>query len=254
MLVRDLGLALEMMLQDVTTGDDDALDDASDSEDTGGADTQETEQAKDETEDAAALPASDTAEEAPQTKQSDEEDEEGGSMKSHSEEDTSHADVLTSAITSKLEAMGLMDEQMLEERRTFEAGSAAGSSAAGVAKGGDVISVQCSVEDGEDLVPFLTRFLASKGYAPGCVSHAAFNAIKELFPHRAHLQLYQVHAVTGGTDAQAEVTVRLAEDGKTVNGQSADTDTMVASVKAYINALNKLLVKREKTVPSALSA
>lgn len=83
---------------------------------------------------------------------------------------------------------------------------------------------------------------------------AAFNAIKELFPHTADLQLYQVHAVTHGTDAQAEVTVRLAEAGKTVNGQSADTDTMVASVKAYINALNKLLVKREKTAPSGLSA
>lgn len=83
---------------------------------------------------------------------------------------------------------------------------------------------------------------------------AAFNAVKELFPHGARLQLYQVHAVTGGTDAQAEVTVRLAEDGRTCNGQAADTDTMVASVKAYINALNKLLVKREKTAPSALSA
>ena len=83
---------------------------------------------------------------------------------------------------------------------------------------------------------------------------AAFNAVKELFPHTAVLQLYQVHAVTQGTDAQAEVTVRLEEDGRTVNGQAADTDTMVASVKAYINALNKLLVKREKTAPEALSA
>lgn len=83
---------------------------------------------------------------------------------------------------------------------------------------------------------------------------AAFNAVKELFPHDARLQLYQVHAVTGGTDAQAEVTVRLEENGRTVNGQAADTDTMVASVKAYINALNKLLVKREKSAPSALSA
>jgi len=83
---------------------------------------------------------------------------------------------------------------------------------------------------------------------------ATFNAIKQLFPHVAHLQLYQVHAVTHGTDAQAEVTVRLEEDGRTVNGQAADTDTMVASAKAYINALNKLLVKREKTAPSALSA
>ena len=83
---------------------------------------------------------------------------------------------------------------------------------------------------------------------------AAFNAIKELFPHEATLQLYQVHAVTGGTDAQAEVTVRLDENGRTVNGQAADTDTMVSSVKAYVNALNKLLVKREKTSPGALSA
>ena len=83
---------------------------------------------------------------------------------------------------------------------------------------------------------------------------AAFNCVKELFPTEARLQLYQVHAVTEGTDAQAEVTVRLAEDGKTVNGQSADTDTMVASVKAYVNALNKLLVKREKSAPAALSA
>ncbi len=82
---------------------------------------------------------------------------------------------------------------------------------------------------------------------------AAFNCVKELFPHDARLQLYQVHAVTHGTDAQAEVTVRLGEGGKTVNGQGADTDTMVASVKAYLNALNKLLVKREKTEPTAIS-
>jgi 2-isopropylmalate synthase len=83
---------------------------------------------------------------------------------------------------------------------------------------------------------------------------ATFNAIKNLFPHEASLQLYQVHAVTEGTDAQAEVTVRLEEDGKTVNGQGADTDTLVASARAYINALNKLLVKREKTAPAAMSA
>jgi len=83
---------------------------------------------------------------------------------------------------------------------------------------------------------------------------AAFNCIKRLFPHTANLQLFQVHAVTEGTDAQAEVTVRLEENGRTVNGQGADTDTLVASVKAYVNALNKLLVKREKTAPAALSA
>ena len=94
---------------------------------------------------------------------------------------------------------------------------------------------------------------ACKGSGDGPVD-AAFNCIKTLFPHSARLQLYQVHAVTGGTDAQAEVTVRLEEDGRTVNGRGADTDTMVASVKAYVNALNKLLVKRKKSAPEALSA
>ncbi len=83
---------------------------------------------------------------------------------------------------------------------------------------------------------------------------ATFNAIKLLVPHTARLQLYQVHAVTEGTDAQAEVTVRLEENGKSVNGQGADPDTLVASARAYIHALNKLLTKRAKTAPAALSA
>lgn len=83
---------------------------------------------------------------------------------------------------------------------------------------------------------------------------ATFAAIKAIYPHQTNLQLYQVHAVTEGTDAQAEVTVRLEEDGRTVNGQGADHDTLVASARAYVNAINKLLVKREKTAPAALSA
>ncbi len=83
---------------------------------------------------------------------------------------------------------------------------------------------------------------------------ATFNAIKKLVPHTATLQLYQVHAVTGGTDAQAEVTVRLEENGKSVNGQGADADTLVASARAYVHGLNKLLVKREKHSPPAFSA
>jgi len=83
---------------------------------------------------------------------------------------------------------------------------------------------------------------------------ALFAAIKKIYPHQTSLQLYQVHAVTKGTDAQAEVTVRLEENGRTVNGQGADHDTLVASARAYVNALNKLLVKREKTAPAAMSA
>ena len=83
---------------------------------------------------------------------------------------------------------------------------------------------------------------------------ATFNAIKMLFPHEAKLQLYQVNAVTEGTDAQALVTVRMEEAGKSVNGQASDVDTIVASARAYIHALNKLLVKRQKQAPAAISA
>ena len=80
---------------------------------------------------------------------------------------------------------------------------------------------------------------------------AAFNAVKAVFAHKARLQLYQVSAVTEGTDAQATVSVRMEEDGIIATGGSADTDTVVASVKAYINALNRLLVRREKVTPNA---
>ncbi|WP_306115293.1 MULTISPECIES: 2-isopropylmalate synthase [unclassified Roseovarius] len=75
---------------------------------------------------------------------------------------------------------------------------------------------------------------------------ATFKAVRELYPNNAHLSLYQVHAVTEGTDAQATVSVRLEEDGNIATGQSADTDTVVASAKAYVNALNRLLVRRDK--------
>lgn len=75
---------------------------------------------------------------------------------------------------------------------------------------------------------------------------ATFNAIKMLMPHEARLDLYQVHAVTEGTDAQAEVSVRLEEEGRVVTGRSADPDTLVASARAYVAALSKLVVKRQK--------
>ena len=92
--------------------------------------------------------------------------------------------------------------------------------------------------DGED------KQVTAQGDGP---VDATFNAVKALFPHGARLQLYQVHAVTEGTDAQATVSVRLEEDGNIATGQSADTDTVVASAKAYIHALNRLLVRRGKT-------
>jgi 2-isopropylmalate synthase len=76
---------------------------------------------------------------------------------------------------------------------------------------------------------------------------AIFNAIHALVPHAAKLELYQVHAVTEGTDAQAEVSVRLSEDGRSFTAKGADPDTLVASAKAYLGALNKLTSKRNRT-------
>ena len=78
---------------------------------------------------------------------------------------------------------------------------------------------------------------------------AIFKCIKKIYPHEVKLQLYQVHAVTEGTDAQATVSVRIEEKGKTTVGQAADTDTLVASANAYLNALNKMILKRNKTAP-----
>jgi 2-isopropylmalate synthase len=92
--------------------------------------------------------------------------------------------------------------------------------------------------DGEE------RTATSKGNGP---VDALFAAIRKLVPHEeANLKLYQVHAVTQGTDAQAEVTVRLEEHGRTTQGTGADADTLVASARAYVNALNKLMTKRQK--------
>src|SRR5262244_2493775 len=78
---------------------------------------------------------------------------------------------------------------------------------------------------------------------------AIFRAIRTLVPHEATLELFQVHAVTGGTDAQAEVSVRLSESGRSFTAKGADPDTLVASAKAYLGALNKLTSKRSKTAP-----
>src|SRR3569623_2941260 len=69
---------------------------------------------------------------------------------------------------------------------------------------------------------------------------ATFRAIERMAQSHATLLLYSVTAITTGTDAQGEVTVRLEKDGSIVNGQGADTDIIVASAKAYLNALNRL--------------
>lgn len=78
---------------------------------------------------------------------------------------------------------------------------------------------------------------------------ATFKAIEEVVHSGAELLLYSVNNITSGTDAQGEVTVRLSKGSRVVNGQGADTDIVVASAKAYLNALNKLHGKLERTHP-----
>ena len=83
---------------------------------------------------------------------------------------------------------------------------------------------------------------------------AVFNAIHAVVPHNAILRLFQVHAVTEGTDAQAQVSVRLEDDGRIATGAAADTDTLTASAKAYVNALNNLFARKEKSAPGKVAS
>src|SRR4051794_4119489 len=97
----------------------------------------------------------------------------------------------------------------------------------------------------------VTKIEESEGNGP---VDAVFNCIKSLVPHEAKLELYQVHAVTEGTDAQAEVSVRLSQDGRSMTARAADPDTLVASAKAYLGALNKLVMKRQRDVAQGQGA
>ncbi|HTN30784.1 MAG TPA: alpha-isopropylmalate synthase regulatory domain-containing protein, partial [Pseudomonas sp.] len=80
---------------------------------------------------------------------------------------------------------------------------------------------------------------------------ATFKAIESLAHSGATLQLYSVNAITQGTDSQGEVTVRLEKDGRIVNGNGADTDIIIASAKAYLNALNLMQAGAQKAHPQA---
>lgn len=78
---------------------------------------------------------------------------------------------------------------------------------------------------------------------------ASFQAIESLVNSGADLLLYSVNNITTGTDAQGEVTVRLSRGGRVVNGQGADTDIVIASAKAYLNALNRLTLPPQRSHP-----
>ncbi|MDH5446064.1 MAG: 2-isopropylmalate synthase [Gammaproteobacteria bacterium] len=78
---------------------------------------------------------------------------------------------------------------------------------------------------------------------------ASFRAIEKIIESGCNLQLYSVNNITSGTDSQGEVTVRLEKGGRIVNGQGADTDIVIASAKAYVNALNKIMEPVERAHP-----
>jgi 2-isopropylmalate synthase len=88
------------------------------------------------------------------------------------------------------------------------------------------------------------QIIQEAGFGDGPVD-ATFKTIKKITRTRSKLLQFAINAITGGTEAQGEVTVRLEEKGRTAIGQGADTDVIVASAKAYINALNKLEYRKK---------
>ena len=75
---------------------------------------------------------------------------------------------------------------------------------------------------------------------------ATYKAIASLTDTKSNLLKFEVKGITGGTDALGEVIVSLEEEGRTVRGHGADTDIIIASAKAYINALNKLAARKRQ--------
>ena len=116
-----------------------------------------------------------------------------------------------------------------------------------------LVSLTAHSETGER--PFARIVVAEDGAEKRSEAHgsgpvdASFKAIEAIVASGAELLLYSVNNITTGTDSQGEVTVRLARDGRIVNGQGADTDIVVASAKAYLNALNKLHSKDLRVNP-----
>jgi 2-isopropylmalate synthase len=116
-----------------------------------------------------------------------------------------------------------------------------------------LLSIKAKLETGES--PIASLCLSDSGSerlaeatGSGQVD-ATFKAIEAIVSSGADLQLYSVNAITSGTDSQGEVSVRLSKNGKIVNGHGADTDIVVASARAYLNAVNKLQSGAEKVNP-----
>ncbi|MFP4160904.1 MAG: 2-isopropylmalate synthase, partial [Ectothiorhodospira sp.] len=116
-----------------------------------------------------------------------------------------------------------------------------------------LVSLRVCSETGETPVATLTLNLEGEerhGEAEGSGPvDAAFRAIETVMHSQTELLLYSVNNITSGTDAQGEVTVRLEKAGRIVNGQGADTDIVIASAKAYLNALNRLVTPDRRAHP-----
>jgi len=100
----------------------------------------------------------------------------------------------------------------------------------------EVLSKSGQAPQSKIIVSYQDKQHSAEASGDGAVD-AIFNAIEKLVSSGSNLQLYSVNAVTEGTDSQGGVTVRLEKDGRIINGQGADTDILVASAKAYLNAL-----------------
>jgi 2-isopropylmalate synthase len=112
------------------------------------------------------------------------------------------------------------------------------------------------VESGTDRVPTATveleidgRAVKQSGSGDGPVD-AVYRTIAAMTQTKSKLLMFGVNAITGGTDAQGEVSVRVEEDGRTVSGHGADTDIITAAARAYLNALNRLAYMASKQAES----
>ena len=116
-----------------------------------------------------------------------------------------------------------------------------------------LVSIQAQLETGE--TPLARVVISENGDEKKAEAHgsgqvdATFKAIESIVSSGADLQLFSVNAITSGTDSQGEVSVRLAKSGRVVNGHGADTDIVIASAKAYLNAVNKLHSGAERVNP-----
>jgi 2-isopropylmalate synthase len=121
----------------------------------------------------------------------------------------------------------------------------------------ELVTLEAHSQTGE--TPVAKLKIAINGEEQACESKgsgpvdAAFKAIETLAESSANVQLYSVNAITSGTDSQGEVTVRLEKAGRIVNGLGSDTDIVIASAKAYINALNLLEGGVERAHPQVHS-